>query len=212
MASNLLNEIQPEMTLNTLDLSSLGTTHNEVQGITKVQICANHTIENDAYLTKITIPQNHNRTDYTANTPLHLVLYGDTTGNDTFVFVAYSSNTQVQLAGGEDLVFLFNKENIGGYKKYRLFYATDITSIPVEPTNQNDFSNTPKMAFRASTVDTNCAVWQSDGVIVFNRTIPIIFEFETPNQLVSLSTIQMTALLDLLTHKDALISLLQNDA
>lgn len=162
------------------DNSPLSTGTKAAQGITKVQICSEHMIEGTAIIKRAIIPQNTSASssEFTSDTPLYLVIYGDTTGEDTFDFICTSNNTQVQIKGGEDMIFTFDENiNIGDYKKYRLFYTTDISSTPLEPTTLEDYSNAPKMAFNALTLDRNCIIWQSNGASASTYTFPIVFEY-----------------------------------
>ena len=191
----------------------------QVQGISKTQICKNHRWSKTSLLEKVTIPQNHTKTDYTANTPLYLVIYGDATGGDNFEFVAHSDNTQIQKAGGADLVFVFStKPDLSRYHKYRLFYTTDISTTPLEPTTASEYSNTPKMAFNSLVTDKDCAVWQSNGVAVYYRAINATFTTYTvinedlaphkDNMDIHLTHEQKQGLLALLARKDELLALL----
>jgi hypothetical protein len=65
----------------TLDFSQ-GASPKGAQGIAYAQICTAHVLPENSYVSKITVPQHPSPTtgEYTANTPIYLVIYGDKTG------------------------------------------------------------------------------------------------------------------------------------
>lgn len=159
-------------TENVHDFSATTDTSN-VQGIGFAQICANHKLENNNYLTKITIQQSTSSTDYDADIPLYLVVFGDTTGSDAWEHVETSVNTQIQHAGGDDMVFNFRGiSDLGNYYKYGYFMSEYPIGNNTMPTLGANF-NGIKMAFRVSgqpTSDENCAIFQSNGgTITYKR-------------------------------------------
>lgn len=165
-------------TENVYDFSAT-TDSSNVQGIGFAQICGNHKLENNNYLTKITIQQSTSSTDYDADIPLYLVVFGDTTGSDAWEHVETSVNTQIQHAGGDDMVFNFRGiSDLGNYHKYGYFmseYPIGNNTIPTLGTNFNGI----KMAFRVSgqpTSDENCAIFQSNGgTITYKRIGTVIY-------------------------------------
>ena len=161
------------------DNSPFSSSTNPIQGIAKVQI-SNNIIEGKSIIKRAIIPQVSSTSfeNYTSEVPLYLVIYGDTTGENTFDFVCVSNNSQRQIGGGENMIFTFDENiNIGDYKKYRLFYTTDISSTPLEPTSMEDYANAPLMAFDALTLDEGYQIWKSNGATISSHAFPVIFEY-----------------------------------
>ena len=165
-----------------LDNNSLSSGLTLKDGISKVQIQSREPIEGNAILNRVIIPQYtlSDSEDFAHDTPLYLVIYGDTTGENTFDFICFSNNTQSQIKNGEDMIFTFDENiNIGGYKKYRLFYTTDISSTPVEPITSEQLSSCPKMVFDSLNIDNeNFVVWKTSGSVVSSCGFPAIFEYD----------------------------------
>lgn len=156
------------------------------QGIRKVQICDKHKLHETARLKSIIIPQNTSATngEFTSGRQLFLIIYGDISGSNDFVYVTHSKNTQEQIKNGPEMKFDFNYENIGKYFKFRLFYAfaTDENGTPIDPDltepdktkNESHYLNdVPKMAFDACEVDDTCSVWPDNGTETKRYTIPL---------------------------------------
>lgn len=165
------------------DYSILGTANSfGCQGIAYAQICAEDVITEVSYLKRIVVPQHPNATDYT-NTNVYLVIYGDTTGSDNWVFVGHSNSTALQQVGGEDMVFEFDNDdhniNLGDYKKYRFFYVQDVTTTPQMPSGFGNSYRGVKMAFPSRNVNTNCLVQQAGGGTAPNHAYPAIITYDT---------------------------------
>lgn len=156
------------------------------QGIRKIQICNNHKLHETARLKSIIIPQNTSASngEFTSGRQLFLIIYGDISGRNDFVYVTISQNTQEQIKGGPEMKFDFNYENIGKYFKLRLFYAfaTDENGTPIDPDltepdktkNESHYLNeVPKMAFNAYEVDDTCSIWPDNGTETKKYTIPL---------------------------------------
>lgn len=165
------------------DLTQMGTSTADVQGIAYTQICADtYAFAKNSYLTSVKVPQNYSGTDYT-NDNVYLVIYGDTTanGDGDWVFVASSKNSQLQKAGGSDMIFEFESGiDLGDYKRCRFFYSlTNEGEIPL-PTTGANYTGV-KMAFKAMVIDANCWIKQtnSTGSVIYNRAFPAIISYAT---------------------------------
>lgn len=180
--SLIIDGVQGGREEHVYDLSQGVSEISAAQGIAYVQICSDHTLQQGSLLKTISVPQNHDRTDYT-NAEVFLVIFGDTTGNDDWELVTMSQNTCLQIAGGEDMVFDFgsNRCDLGLYKKYRLFYVTSNDTPPTLPVTGNDYTGV-KMAFPARRIDDNCMAMQSNGTWVSRYTFPAIITYETEAQ------------------------------
>lgn len=180
--SLIIDGVQGGREEHVYDLSQGVSEISAAQGIAYVQICSDHTLQQGSLLKTISVPQNHDRTDYT-NAEIFLVIFGDTTGNDDWELVTMSQNTCLQIAGGEDMVFDFgsNRCDLGLYKKYRLFYVTSNDTPPTLPVTGNDYTGV-KMAFPARRIDDNCMAMQSNGTWVSRYTFPAIITYETEAQ------------------------------
>jgi hypothetical protein len=163
----------------TWDLSSGDAGVNNAQGIACAEICADHVLTEKSYVSKITVPQHPDATDYT-NGYVYLVIYGDTTGNDNWVFVGHSKSPALQQVGGEDMVFEFeNDTDIGLYKKYRFFYVTSVSTTPQMPVGGANY-NGVKMAFPAGKNNNDaCRIMQSNGEWVRPYTFPATISYTT---------------------------------
>lgn len=176
--SLIMDGAKGQMEERTFDLSQGISQINAAQGIAYTQICAEHTLPSGSYLKTVTVPQNHDRTDYT-NEEVYLVIYGDTTGSDSWDFITMSTNKCLQDAGGTDMVFTFPQDiDLGAYKKYRFFYVISNENVtPSLPTTGSAF-NGVKMAFPSRRIDDNCMVMQTNGTWVSRYTFPAIITYE----------------------------------
>lgn len=179
-SKNLIYDTIQIPTEHVKDLSD-ATKNTAVENIAYAQICEpTYNFSKNCFLKSVTVPQDYSTTNYTQEN-IYLVMYGDTLGGNTdgvWEFMACSKNSQLQQAGGEDMVFEFEEIDLGDYKRCRFFYSrTNEGEIPLPEIGAN-FSGV-KMAFTTRNIDTNCWVLTADNRRTFNNTFPAIISYVT---------------------------------
>ena len=172
-------EVDEQFEERTWDFSQ-GASASGAQGIAYAQICNTHILPQGSLLKRIAVPQHSNpaSSEYTANTPLYLVIWGDRNDNDIWEYVTHSSNTQQQIGGGDGMIFEFEGHvDIGAYKKYRFFYVLDEANVNQLPTTGSNF-NGVKMAFPSRRIDDACKVMQTNGTWANRHTFPAIITYD----------------------------------
>ena len=157
--------------------------------IIEVQLQPLHPIEENAYLRQIIITEHTS----SSNDEIYLVLYGSKENDENnFEYIGVSNNSQAQNKtnndNGERMIFTFDENvNIGGYKKFRLFYARNNSSIHPEPiSNLNNIIGGTSMSFNAYPLDkenvlndNEFILWNSSGETTTGYAFPATFKYET---------------------------------